>query len=58
MFALGGNSGSVSLKTCEVYDPHLNKWNFIASMNQARAGAGAVVVHGFIYVIGKFAEIE
>lgn len=52
MYALGGNTGPVSINTCEVYDPHLDKWTFIASMNKCRAGAGAVVVDGFIYVIG------
>lgn len=55
MYAFGGNVGQTSLSTCEKYDPHLDRWTYIASMKHRRAGAAAVVglVDKYIYVFGK-----
>ena len=49
---IGGNDGSSFLNSCEVYDPVSNKWSFAASMNRQRAGVGADVLDGLLYVSG------
>lgn len=50
---MGGNDGTSSLDRCEKYDPIMNKWTSIASMERPRAGAGLTVLEGFVYVVGK-----
>ena len=50
---VGGNDGSTTLNTCERYDPHLNKWTMIASMQTRRAGGGVLALNGYLYVIGQ-----
>lgn len=52
LYAIGGNDGSVSLETCEMYNPRENKWTMIEQMNKRRAGAGATELNGFIFVAG------
>ena len=52
MFVIGGNDGSSFLNSCEVYDPISNKWSFAAPMNRQRAGLGADVLDGLLYVSG------
>ena len=54
LYAIGGNDGATSLDSCERYDPHLNKWTMMASMNKRRAGAGVAELNGRLYVIGKY----
>ena len=50
---MGGNDGAVSLDSCERYDPHLDKWSYVAPMNQRRAGAGITELHGQLYAVGE-----
>ena len=52
MYVIGGNDGTNFLCSCEVYDPLTNKWTFIAPMHRPRAGVGAAVVDGNLYVAG------
>jgi len=52
VYAIGGNNGAASLETCERYDPHLNKWTLVESMNKRRAGAGVAELNGQLYVVG------
>lgn len=33
LYCVGGCEGQRSIATCEVYDPTLNKWSRIASLN-------------------------
>lgn len=70
LFAIGGNSGTCSLDSCEKYDPILDKWSPIAPMKNRRwkesgifyrrnckyfrAGAGIAVIGPYLYVIGGF----
>ena len=49
---IGGNDGSAFLNSCEVYEPLSNKWSFSAPMNRPRAGLGADVLDGLLYVSG------
>ena len=53
LFVIGGNDGSSFLNSCEVYDPVSNKWSFSAAMNRQRAGLGADVLDGLLYVSGN-----
>ena len=54
MFVIGGNDGSSFLSSCEVFDPVSSKWSFAAPMNKPRAGLGADVLDGLLYVAGGF----
>ena len=56
LYAVGGNDGAASLDSCERYDPHLNKWTVMASMNKRRAGAGCAELEGVLYVVGPFID--
>ena len=57
MFVIGGNDGSSFLNSCEVYDPVSNKWSFAAPMNRQRAGLGADVLDGLLYVSGMTGDL-
>ena len=37
LYAVGGNDGTSSLDSCERYDPILNKWILVASMQHRRS---------------------
>jgi len=53
IYVFGGQSGNVSLNTCEVYDTRNDNWTPIASMSTARHGlAAATGNNGKIYVFG------
>lgn len=58
MFVMGGNDGSSFLSSCEVYDPVSNKWSFAAPMNRQRAGLGADVLDGLLYVSGMYFSLS
>ena len=53
IYVAGGNDGSSFLSSCEVFDPMTNKWSFLAPMQRPRAGVGADVLDGMLYVAGK-----
>lgn len=44
LYALGGNDGSNSLSTVEIYDPTSNKWTGAKSMTLKRSSVGAAVL--------------
>uniref|UniRef100_A0A1A9WMS8 Kelch-like protein diablo n=1 Tax=Glossina brevipalpis TaxID=37001 RepID=A0A1A9WMS8_9MUSC len=48
---IGGNS-NLDLVTAECYDPFINEWTQIASMQTARSSYGACVYNDCIYVVG------
>ena len=53
MYVIGGNDGSAFLSSCEVFDPMTNKWSYVAPMDKPRAGLGADVLDGILYVAGR-----
>ena len=53
IYVIGGNDGSFFLSSCEVFDPLSGKWLFTAPMNKPRAGLGAAVLDGLLYVAGE-----
>ena len=34
------------------YDPQINRWTKVPSMNTRRLGVGVAVVNGFLYAVG------
>ena len=52
LFVIGGNDGTSFLNSCEHYDPLTNKWSYVPPMSRPRAGIGAAVVDGILYVAG------
>ena len=52
LFVIGGNDGTSFLNSCEHYDPLTNRWSYVPPMSRPRAGVGAAVVDGILYVAG------
>lgn len=52
IFICGGCDGENVLKSCEVYDTKLNKWQHIPPMKSSRMRHSAVVHAGKVYVFG------
>lgn len=53
VYTMGGEDDSLLLfDSTECYDPSLNTWSTVASLNAPRVGFGACVVDNCIYVIG------
>lgn len=44
VYALGGNDGSSSLNSVEMFDPKSNKWTLLSSMVTRRSSVGAAVL--------------
>lgn len=44
IYSLGGNDGSSSLNSVEMYDHTLNKWVLLTSMAVRRSSVGAAVL--------------
>lgn len=58
LFVIGGNDGTSFLNSCERYDPLTNKWSYVPPMSRPRAGIGAAVVDGILYVAGTFTQLS
>lgn len=54
LFATGGTNGSTALNDVEHYDPKLNSWTTVASMNVRRYGHRSVVVNNILYAMGGY----
>ena len=52
LYVIGGGNSGVALSELQRYDPVLDVWTPLTSMNTARAGAAAAVIDDGIYVIG------
>ena len=52
LYVIGGGNSGVALSDLQRYDPVLDAWTTLASMNTARAGAAAAVIDDGIFVIG------
>lgn len=52
LFALGGYTGSVYLKSVEVYDPSTDEWTSGPSMLEARSELCSVFVDNRVYALG------
>ncbi len=52
LYVIGGGNSGIALSDLQRYDPVLDAWTTLASMNTARAGAAAAVIDDGIFVIG------
>src|SRR6266436_355481 len=52
LYVIGGGNSGVALSDLQRYDPVLDAWATLTSMNTARAGAAAAVIDDGIFVIG------
>ena len=52
VYAIGGWTGSSTLKSVEAYDPQLGSWALVASMSVKRCDHASVVLDGKIYAMG------
>lgn len=54
LYACGGYDGSSFLRSVEVYDPSLDSWKQIASMNVKRSRVALTANKGKLYAIGGY----
>uniref|UniRef100_A0A8C5ETV8 BACK domain-containing protein n=1 Tax=Gouania willdenowi TaxID=441366 RepID=A0A8C5ETV8_GOUWI len=53
IYAMGGyRDDGTSLRTAERYQPNINQWTFIASMNEERIRASCTTLNNKIYICG------
>ncbi|XP_028297451.1 kelch-like protein 10 [Gouania willdenowi] len=52
IYAVGGFRNRTSLRTAERYQPNINQWTFIASMNERRSLASCTTLNNKIYICG------
>src|SRR6266478_1254220 len=52
LYVIGGGNSGVALSDLQRYDPVLDAWTTLTSMNTTRAGAAAAVIDDGIFVIG------
>lgn len=48
----GGFDGTKRLDAVDMYDPRMNEWRSVSSMNTCRDGLRMVTYGGYIYAIG------
>ena len=53
LIVVGGEDRTSSFNIMERYDPEMDSWSTVKSMQRKRAGAGVAVCDGKIYVAGK-----
>jgi len=52
LYCIGG-AAEENLDSVERFDPMLDQWTEIASLNEPRRNMAAVAMNGFIYALGK-----
>ena len=54
IFVCGGFDGTMRHTSMERYDPNIDQWSVLRSMNTGREGAGLVVANDGLYCIGGY----
>lgn len=54
LYVAGGKQKSSVLNTCEMYDPAINEWQMMPSLDVLRYSSSMVCFQGSLYVIGGF----
>ena len=54
MYIAGGFDGERCLNTAEMYDPALDQWTVIPSMQSPRSGVAVISYQDAIYAVGGF----
>uniref|UniRef100_A0A8C5G0C2 BACK domain-containing protein n=1 Tax=Gouania willdenowi TaxID=441366 RepID=A0A8C5G0C2_GOUWI len=52
IYAMGGSRNYTLHRTAERYQPNINQWTFIASMNEGRISASCTTLNNKIYICG------
>uniref|UniRef100_A0A8C5GR96 Kelch like family member 10 n=1 Tax=Gouania willdenowi TaxID=441366 RepID=A0A8C5GR96_GOUWI len=60
IYAMGGyrDDDGTLLRTAERYQPNINQWTFIASMNEERIRASCTTLNNKIYICGGWSNIR
>uniref|UniRef100_A0A8C5N7F9 Kelch like family member 10 n=1 Tax=Gouania willdenowi TaxID=441366 RepID=A0A8C5N7F9_GOUWI len=56
IYTMGGYRNFTSLRTAERYQPNINQWMFIASMNEGRENASCTTLNNKIYICGGWSR--
>ena len=54
VYAVGGFNGSLRVRTVDCYDPMIDRWTSVSSMQDRRSTLGAAVLNGLLYAVGGF----
>lgn len=54
VYAVGGFNGSLRIRTVDCYDPMMDRWTSVSSMQDRRSTLGAAVLNGLLYAVGGF----
>lgn len=54
VYAVGGFNGSLRVRTVDCYDPMMDRWTSVSSMQDRRSTLGASVLNGLLYAVGGF----
>lgn len=54
VYAVGGFNGSLRVRTVDCYDPVMDRWTSVSSMQDRRSTLGAAVLNGLLYAVGGF----
>lgn len=54
VYAVGGFNGSLRVRTVDCYDPMMDRWTGVSSMQDRRSTLGAAVLNGLLYAVGGF----
>jgi len=52
LYVMGGRSATSDLPTVEAYNPNMDTWTILPSMNFSRSNHSAATINGIIYVFG------
>ena len=56
IFIFGGCDGQNVLSSCEVYDPRVDRWQYISPMQDSRMRHSAAVHDGKVYIVGGVSD--
>lgn len=54
VYAVGGFNGSLRVRTVDCYDPMMDRWTSVSSMQDRRSTLGSAVLNGLLYAVGGF----
>lgn len=54
VYAVGGFNGSLRVRTVDCYEPVMDRWTSVSSMQDRRSTLGAAVLNGLLYAVGGF----
>lgn len=54
VYAVGGFNGSLRVRTVDCYDPMMDRWTSVSSMQDRRSTLGTAVLNGLLYAVGGF----